>query len=153
MKSKDNNPQHRFSFPALLTPDLDGGGYVVTFRDLPEAITQGDSVKVALQEAADCLEEAIAARIDDRLEIPQPSELLENEYLVTVPMQTALKAALTIAMSESQMNRIQLANALKVHAKEVRRILDPHHGTKLATMERTFNILGKKAVLSFVRED
>lgn len=147
MKSKNSNPKNRFSFPATLTTDLDDGGYLVTFRDLPEAITQGDSVENALQEACDCIEEAIAARIDDRLDIPEPSELLENEYLITVPMQTALKAALIVAMSESKMNQVQLANVLNVDEKEVRRILDPHHGTKLATMERTLNVLGKKAVL------
>jgi antitoxin HicB len=147
MKYKDNNIQNRFSFPAALTPDLDDSGYVVTFRDLPEAITQGDSVEFALQEALDCIEEAIAARIDDRLNIPKPSELLENEYLVTVPMQTALKAALIMAMSESKMNQVQLAHALSVDEKEVRRILNPRHATKLATMERTLNVLGKKAVL------
>mgnify|MGYP003416915656 CR=1 FL=1 len=90
MKSKNNTPPNRFSFPATLTTDLDDGGYVVTFRDLPEAITQGDSLEVSLSEASDCLEEAIAARIDDRLDIPKPSEPLENEHLVTVPMQTAL---------------------------------------------------------------
>jgi antitoxin HicB len=147
MKYKDNNPKNRFSFPATLTTDLDDGGYVVTFRDLPEAITQGNSVEDALTEASDCLEEAIAARIDDRLNIPEPSEPLENEYLIVVPMQTALKAALIMAMSESKMNKVQLADALEVDEKEVRRILDPHHGTKLTTMERTLNILGKKAVL------
>ncbi|MEY4520328.1 MAG: hypothetical protein RLZZ499_2928 [Cyanobacteriota bacterium] len=90
MKSKNNTPQNRFSFPATLTIDLDDGGYIVTFRDLPEAITQGDSLEVALSEASDCLEEAIASRIDDRLDIPKPSKPLENEHLVTVPMQTAL---------------------------------------------------------------
>ena len=100
MKLKDSNVENRFSFPATLTADLDDGGYVVTFRDLPEAITQGDSVAVALQEASDCIEEAIAARIGDRLDIPEPSDIQENEYLVTVPMQTALKAAVNLAMEE-----------------------------------------------------
>ena len=144
----ENSSKNRFSFPASLTPDLDDGGYVVAFRDLPEAITQGNSIESALQEAADCIEESIAARIDDRLDIPEPSDPLESEYLVTVPMQTALKAAVTLALSESKMNKVQLANALEVDEKEVRRILDPRHGTKLATLERTLQVLGKKAVLS-----
>jgi antitoxin HicB len=52
---------------------------VVTCRDLPEAITQGDSVGDALVEAADCLEEAIAARIDDDRDIPLPSALKRGE--------------------------------------------------------------------------
>ncbi|NEO96746.1 MAG: type II toxin-antitoxin system HicB family antitoxin [Moorea sp. SIO3G5] len=63
---KDNFPlfnhaitMSRFSFPATFTPDESDGGFVVTFQDLPEAITQGDSMEQALAEAADCLEEAM----------------------------------------------------------------------------------------------
>lgn len=63
----------QFTYAVKLTPDKRDGGYVVTCRDLPEAITQGDSVKDALAEAADALEEAIAARIDDAREIPEPT--------------------------------------------------------------------------------
>jgi len=65
MESKGKNIQNRFSFPATLTPDLDDGGYVVTFRDLPKAIAQGNPVELALQKAFDCIEEAIATKIDD----------------------------------------------------------------------------------------
>lgn len=35
---------------------------MVTFPDLPEAITQGDDAREALAEAADALEETIAGR-------------------------------------------------------------------------------------------
>ena len=55
----------QFTYTVKLTPDKDDGGYVVTCRDLPEAITQSDTREEARAEAADCLEEAIAARIDD----------------------------------------------------------------------------------------
>ena len=51
----------QFTYAVRLTPDR-AGGYVVTCRDLQEAITQGESIQEALTEAADCLEEAIAAR-------------------------------------------------------------------------------------------
>jgi len=30
-----------FNYPVTLTPDLEDGGFVVTFADLPEAVTQG----------------------------------------------------------------------------------------------------------------
>lgn len=62
----------RFTYAVKLTPDQDDGGYVVTCRDLPEAITQGNTVEEALAEAADCLEEAIAARLDDRRDMRSP---------------------------------------------------------------------------------
>ena len=35
----------------------------MTFEDLPEAITQGETIAEALAEAADALEEAIAGRL------------------------------------------------------------------------------------------
>jgi antitoxin HicB len=47
------------TYPATLTPDQDDGGYVVTFRDVPEAITQGEDVEEALRNAADALTVAL----------------------------------------------------------------------------------------------
>ncbi len=137
----------RFSYGAKLTRDSDGG-WIVTFRDIPEAITQGDDVESALREASDCLEEAIAARIEDQRDIPIPSPLISNEHLVFVPIQTALKASVYLAMKESTLSRIQLALLLNVDEKEVRRILDPHHGTKLPTIERTLKALGQHISLT-----
>jgi antitoxin HicB len=137
----------RFVYPAVLTADEKDGGFVVTFRDLPEAITQGDSLEQALNEAADCLEESIALRIDDKLEIPQPSQPKNGEHLVAVPAQTALKAALYLAMCEKGMSKVELASILNIHEKEVRRILSPHHATKLSTMERTLAVLGQRVEL------
>jgi predicted RNase H-like HicB family nuclease len=49
----------QFTYATKLTPEKKDGGFVVTYRDLPEAITQGESIEEALNEAADCLEEAI----------------------------------------------------------------------------------------------
>ena len=59
----------QFTYAVKFTPDK-SGGYVVTCRDLPEAITQAETIEDALIEAADCLEEAIAARVDDGSERP-----------------------------------------------------------------------------------
>lgn len=63
----------KFAYPVTLTPDEIHGGFVVTFPDLPEAITQGDTIAEALVEAADALDEAIAGRIRRGDTIPPPS--------------------------------------------------------------------------------
>ena len=141
---------NRFSFSAKLIFDNDDGGYVVTFRDIPEAITQGDSIPEALTEAADCLEEAIAAYIDDKLNIPNPSAMQQGEYLVSIPIQTALKASLYLTMRETGVTKVELARILEIDEKEVRRILDPKHGTKLPTMEKALAALGKRIELRLV---
>ncbi|HEY9704313.1 MAG TPA: type II toxin-antitoxin system HicB family antitoxin, partial [Allocoleopsis sp.] len=93
LKMNWNHNQNRFSFPIILTPDLTDGGYVVTFPDLPEAITQGEKIEDCLKEATDCLEEAIALRIDEQLDLPLPSEIKSN-YVVELSLQMCLKAAL-----------------------------------------------------------
>jgi len=50
------------AYPAILTPDPDGG-FTVTFRDVPEAITEGDSREEGLLRAEDALESALAMYI------------------------------------------------------------------------------------------
>jgi predicted RNase H-like HicB family nuclease len=47
------------AYPAALTPDPDSG-FTVTFRDVPEAITEGDLREEALLRAEDALESALA---------------------------------------------------------------------------------------------
>jgi len=138
---------HNFRYPALFRHDKAEGGFVITFRNIPEAVTQAESLGDCFSEAADCLEEAIAGRIDDGLEIPEPSRPRRREHLISVPAQTAIKAALYIAMREKNVNKSELARRLDVDVREVRRMLNPHHGTKLPAMEQAFAALGKHVEL------
>ena len=64
--------QTALSYPAQLKKGRDGR-YLVTFRDLPEALTDGGDREEARAEASDCLDEAIAARIFGNEAIPAPS--------------------------------------------------------------------------------
>lgn len=138
---------HRFNYPARFKHDKKEGGFIITFRDIPEAITQADTPENCFIEAADCLDEAIAGRIDDGLDIPDPSNARRNEQIISVPAQTTIKAALYIAMREEKVNKSELARRLQVDVREVRRMLDPHHGTKLPTMEQALAALGKHVEL------
>ena len=87
---------YKLAYPVTLSPDESDGGFVVTFKDIPEAITQGETVAEALAEAADTLEEAIAGRIRRGDAIPDPSPATDR-LMVPVPPQTAAKAALFLA--------------------------------------------------------
>lgn len=137
-----------FTYAMKLTPDKADGGYVVTCRDLPEAITQGETIDEALAEAADCLEEAIAARIDDGRDIPLPTTAKRGERPVSVPPSMALKAAVYLAVREAGISNSELARRLSLDEKEARRILDPHHPTKLPRIEQALAALGRRVELS-----
>ncbi len=71
-----------FVYPARFEGGDKPGVLVITFRDIPEAITQGNGEKDALWQAADCLEEAIAGRIADGREIPKGSREARGERLI-----------------------------------------------------------------------
>ena len=138
---------HSFNYPARFKYATKEGGFIITFRDIAEAITQADTIEDGLVEAADCLDEAIAGRIDDGLTIPKPSKQRRGERIISVPAQTAIKAALYIAMKEEEVNKSELARRLNVDVREVGRMLNPHHGTKLPAMEQALAALGKHVEL------
>lgn len=73
------------AYPAIFTPDAKDGGFVITFPDIPEAITQADSIAMGLDEATDCLAEAISGRLRLCKSLPTPSILKNGHYLIYCP--------------------------------------------------------------------
>jgi antitoxin HicB len=137
-----------FEYPATLVPDENDGGFVVTFEDYPEAITQGENVADALREAEDCLEEAVANRIVRGVELPRPSSPKAGQPVISLPAPTAVKAAFYCAIRELNASKVELAATLSVDEKEVRRLLDPHHGSKLTRIDELLRMLGKRLTIS-----
>ena len=68
-------------FPARLEPD-ETGAILVTFRDFPEAHTDGATEAEALVEAKDCLDTVLAFRLKDGGVIPSPSPREDGEVLI-----------------------------------------------------------------------
>jgi antitoxin HicB len=135
-------------YPARFEHGDKAGVLVITFRGLPEAITQGNGEKDALWQAADCLEEAIAGRIADGRDIPKAARAARGERLIPVPAPMAAKAALYLAMREAGISNVQLARKLGCDEKEVRRMLDPRHPTKLSRIKEALDMFGKRLVVS-----
>lgn len=133
-----------FTYPVKLTRDKQDGGFVVTCRDIPEVVTQGGSIDDALDQAAGALEAAVETRIIDGMAIPLPSEARRGEYLAALPVNTAMTAALHLALQESGISKSELARLMALDEKEARRILNPKHATRIATMERALHLLGKR---------
>ncbi|MBF0231651.1 MAG: type II toxin-antitoxin system HicB family antitoxin [Desulfamplus sp.] len=90
---------NKFEYPVLLTK-AEEGGFVVTCRDLPELITQGENIDDAIEQAHDALEESIALRISDNLEIPNPSLIQKGEYKIALSLKMSAKSALYVAFKK-----------------------------------------------------
>ena len=136
----------RFGYAVKLTPAAEGG-FVVTCRDLPPLVTQGEDRADALVEAADAMDEVFAAYMEAGLLFPAPTKVRREEHLVTPPAETVAKAALYVAMQEAGITKVQLAKKLGVDEKEVRRLLDPHYGSKLPRIAQAIHALGHRLVI------
>jgi antitoxin HicB len=74
------------------TPDT--GGFTVSFRDIPEALTQGDTQADALANAADALLTALEFYFDDRRMVPIASAAKRGDHAVSIPAIVSAKIAL-----------------------------------------------------------
>lgn len=141
----------RMVYPVKLTPDTIDGGFTVTCRDFPEAITQGETASEAVLEASDAIEEAIASRMKRGVDIPIPTSKKQGEQMATVPLSTSLKAALYQAMREDNITKSELARRIGVDEKEVRRMLDPRHPSKTPAIERALLCMGRSVIAEFAK--
>ena len=123
------------------------GGFIVTCRDLPQLVTQGEEMAHAMSEAADAMDELFAAYMQAGLDFPLSSKVRRGERLVSPPAETMAKAALYVAMRAAGLSKLQLAKRLGVDEKEVRRLLDPHYGSKLPRIAQAIQLLGKRLVI------
>jgi len=131
----------RFSWPAAFIPQKDGF-VLVQFPDIPEALTEGDDEADALIQASDCVSEAIAGRIRRGDEIPSPSRPRRGQRLVAPDPLIAAKAALYLAMKSAKVGNAALARRMGCDEKEVRRLLDPRHRSKIGRIEDALRELG-----------
>jgi antitoxin HicB len=71
-------------YAIVLEPD-DNGTFLVSFPDLPEAHTFGETQDDALTHAVDALVTALEARIADRDPISHPTPVVEGQPFVVLP--------------------------------------------------------------------
>lgn len=61
-----------------ILPDLDEGGYVASYPELPGCITVGDSIEDVARNAVDAKREWLIAALEDGIAINEPTSL--NDY-------------------------------------------------------------------------
>jgi antitoxin HicB len=130
------------AYPLTLEPD-DNGTLLVTFPDVPEAVTFGEDETDALRRAVDALETMLAARIADQEDLPLPSHAAGRPCAVLSALATA-KVLLYRAMREAGVSNAGLAGRLGWQGAQVERLLDLNHASRLDRIETALAALGKR---------
>ncbi len=136
----------KIAYPARFEPDEDGR-VVVTFRDLPEAATDGENRDEARAQAVDLLNSVLMFRMKYREDVPEPSRRRKDEELVVPDAAVAMKIALYVAMHHHGVSAAELTRRLRIDNRETQRLLDPRHATKTARMSEAIRAAGGDAVI------
>jgi antitoxin HicB len=139
----------RFNFPVNFTLEEDGC-FVITFPDFPEAISQGETIQECLIEAKDCLDEALALRIDEKLEVPFPSNNINSEYKVSPSLEIVFKVLMYLSIKESNISSEELANKLNLDEMSLENITNPRQNIQLSLFEKIFHLLGKDISVNLI---
>ncbi|WP_029004261.1 type II toxin-antitoxin system HicB family antitoxin [Azorhizobium doebereinerae] len=135
-----------FEYRALFEPG-DEAGVVVTFPDVPEAITQGDDRADAYAQARDALGLALLTYPRRGLALPVPKARGRDLVAIAVDPEVAAKLAVLEAFRNAGISKTELARRLERDEKEVRRILDPMHATKLPALAQALEAMGQRLVI------
>ena len=134
----------KISYDAVLTPQPDGG-FTVTFPDLPDAITEGDTEEEAMYNAAEVLTLTLDGRLEEGEEIPVP--LFCNG--VTVYPSPLCQAAVLVRTARQGRPLSDIARILNTSWAAAQRLENPRHASNIRQLERAASIFGKRLVLSF----
>lgn len=138
-----------FDYPVVLSAQAEGG-FVVTFPDVPEAITQGEDRDEAMLYAVDALEAALSFYIGDRRPLPVPSKAKRGQAVVRPGVLESAKLALYAEMLVQGVKKSELARRLGWHMPQVDRLLDLNHSSRMEHLESAARSLGREMRLSVI---
>ncbi len=119
------------------------GSLLVSFPDIPEALTEGVTEAEALTQARDCLVAALGGYVGARRAIPRPSPA-RGRTTVALPALVAAKVALYGAMRAEGVGNTALAARLGLSEGAVRRLIDLDHRSHIGQIETALRALGQR---------
>ena len=135
-----------FDYPVTLKHD--GEALLVTFADVPEAITFGADEPEALRQAVDALETALSLYVDARKPLPVASQPKRGQRTVRPSALECAKLGVYQAMLDQGIKKAELARRLGWHTPQVDRLFDLRHASRLDQIEAAARVLGKHLEVS-----
>jgi antitoxin HicB len=129
-----------FKYPATITKD--GRDFLVTFKDVPEAITFGKTEADALSNAVDALETGLSFYVDARKPLPKPSKAKRGQKIISPSALESAKLGVYQAMMDQGIKKAELARRLGWHMPQIDRLFDLKHSSKFDQIEAAATVLG-----------
>ena len=108
------------SYGAKIEPD--GDGYLVTFRDIENAFTYGETLDEAIFNAQEVLDLMLLDRLEKDEEIPVPSKLKNGEVVIAASPEVVAPALLHIMRTLNHRSMADVARTMGVSYQSYQRI-------------------------------
>jgi len=115
--------------------------------DVPGAMTVGKDRAEALERLQDALVLMLSGCVGQSKPIPRPSKPRRGQSTVSPPPLVTAKLALYQVMRRRGISQAQLAARLGCDLRQIRRLLDLDHPSKVEQIETVLRALGKRLVL------
>jgi len=135
----------KIAYQAIFEP-AEEGGFCVSFPDLPDAFTEGDSREEAIYNAEEVLNLVLEGRMEEGMEIPAPKEHEGGIWVFPAPQ---VQAALLVRLARRGRSLAELARALETSWPSAQRLESPKASPTLRQLNRAAVALGYQLVLSF----
>lgn len=133
-------------YPAVFEAD-EKGGFVAYFPQFG-GFTQGETIEETKEMCEDLLISYLEDYFDMDQEIPMPDKIQEGQYAISLPTLMVAKVLLHNELVKRNLNKVSLARLLGTSPAEIQRIMNLRHNTKINTLDRAFDVLGKQLKLS-----
>lgn len=136
----------RYVYPVVIEQDEDGR-YLGRAIDVPEAITDGETLEEALRNMSDALGSALAGYSLEHRALPTPSRARAESWPVPVAPLIAAKLILREAMEDENISNTELARRLRRSEGAVRRLVNPDHASRLDRVVTALNVIGHELII------
>jgi antitoxin HicB len=125
----------------------DGKFILVTFPDIPEAITQGNDRAHAMEMAKEVLELSMDFYFEDQRPVPTPSQPKRGQAVVELSASTSAKVLLLNEMLRQKVHPAELARRMGTTPQVVNRLVHLRHTSKIDGIDTALRALGKRLIL------
>lgn len=134
------------AYPVFFREDRNGTT-IAEVPDVPGAMTVGGDRTEALERVQGALVLMLSAMMEDREPIPRPSKPKRGQSVVALPPLVAAKISIYQVMQQHGITQAELARRLGCDDRQVRRLLDLGHHSRLDQIEEALHVLGKRLIL------
>ncbi len=121
--------------------DPDGEGFLVTFRDIENAFTYGETLEEAIFNAQEVLDLILLDRLEKNEKIEQPSAFKNGEVAIAVSPEVAAPALLHIMRELNNRSMADVARSMGVSYQSYQR-MESGKNLTMRSLKRAASALG-----------